>query len=113
MTEPLPLCPDCGALPGEPHDPNCDVAECNGCGKQRLWCAMSGDCGKHDPAAAIWRGEWSGVRGCWARGWWVIWTDDRGWVRCPEGAPGATEDLSRWSHYRQTGCDGPRERSRG
>lgn len=52
-------CPDCGAEPGEQHDPNCDVAMCTLCGRQRLSC----DC--EDGETDIWSGIWPGIKECY------------------------------------------------
>lgn len=52
-------CNDCGAKPGEQHDPNCDVARCTSCGCQRLSC----DC--EDGETDVWTGCWPGVKECY------------------------------------------------
>jgi hypothetical protein len=50
----LLLCHDCGAKPGEQHQPGCDVQSCSVCGGQRLQC----NCKGHDPQFARWTGIW-------------------------------------------------------
>jgi hypothetical protein len=64
-------CHDCGAKPGEIHNPNCDVTRCSSCGGQRLQC----NCPDHDPAFARWTGFWPGKLECIALGM-ITW--DRG-----------------------------------
>ena len=48
---------DGAVKPGQPHDPNCDIARCSSCGGQRLSCA---GCADHDPLFARWTGLWPG-----------------------------------------------------
>lgn len=62
-------CYDCGAKPGEIHNPNCDVQRCSVCGGQRLQCSCRG----HDPAFARWTGFWPGELECIALGLMAIW----------------------------------------
>ena len=52
-------CPDCNASIGEEHDENCDVAECDTCGGQRLSC----DCKEENHAK--WTGYWPGIDYCY------------------------------------------------
>lgn len=54
MTETIRNCPDCAVVPGQPHEPGCDVEHCSVCGGQALQC----DCEGHDPAFARWTGLW-------------------------------------------------------
>lgn len=54
--ESMEPCPDCDAVPGQPHDRNCAVEICSVCGKQRSGC----DCKGHDKAFARWTGLWPG-----------------------------------------------------
>ena len=49
-------CPDCGARPGEMHEPGCDVERCSVCGGQYISCRCPG----HDRAFARWSGWWPG-----------------------------------------------------
>jgi len=53
----LETCHDCGAKPGEIHQPGCDVERCSACGGQRLSCCCKGE---HDPVYAVWKGIWPG-----------------------------------------------------
>lgn len=85
-------CGDCGAVPGQAHDPGCDVERCSVCSRQALQgcvhvCALSYDedpdepnhsdpeyCGfsaedyegieRHDPTKVRWTGVWPGVLEC-------------------------------------------------
>jgi hypothetical protein len=50
-------CPDCDVAPGQPHDPNCDVARCLATGGQRLG---HGD-EEHDCGNDVWTGQWPGT----------------------------------------------------
>jgi len=52
----LETCPDCGAIPGQPHREGCDVERCSVCGDQWFICACRG----HDKAFARWTGFWPG-----------------------------------------------------
>lgn len=56
----LRKCGDCGAKPGQPHDPNCDVQRCSVCGGQRLQCDPT-ECVDHDPLFARWTGIFPGM----------------------------------------------------
>ncbi len=58
-TSALRNCPDCAAMPGHPHDLNCDVQICSVCGGQRLQCNVN-KCRDHDPLFARWTGIWPG-----------------------------------------------------
>ncbi|HEU5304387.1 MAG TPA: hypothetical protein VFU40_07065 [Gemmatimonadales bacterium] len=49
-------CLDCAVLPGDPHDPDCDVARCLQTGHQRLTCQAEHDCGQDK-----WTGTWPGL----------------------------------------------------
>lgn len=55
----LANCHDCGALPGQPHNQNCDTERCSVCGGQRLQCDPD-TCVNHDPLFARWSGLWPG-----------------------------------------------------
>lgn len=84
-----PVCHDCHAKPGEPHDDGCDTARCLQTGGQRLACAK-----RHDHGRDIWTGMWPGEAECREFGWFSRFTE-RGWERCAEDAPGAGPDLNR------------------
>lgn len=48
-----PNCHDCGAKPGELHDPGCDMEQCPECGGQLICCGHKG------PHARLpWTGDW-------------------------------------------------------
>ena len=102
-------CGDCGAQPGQPHTPGCDVARCLYTGMQRIACDSGAwraygpeeegdeqpddfheDCGED-----VWAGEWPGDEDCRRLGLWCYWEDGRGWVECAPDHPKATEDLNR------------------
>jgi hypothetical protein len=87
-------CPDCGAKPGQMHEKGCDVERCPACGHQLIGC----DCSLGLVKALgrmPWTGEWPGDAECREYGWYTVLVPEEGWVSCPKGTPGATEDLSR------------------
>lgn len=53
-------CPDCGAKPGELHDPGCDHEQCPCCREQAIGC----DCSCDDSERLPWTGVAAGVREC-------------------------------------------------
>lgn len=57
MTD-LPNCYDCGAKPGELHDPGCDVERCPECGYQFISCGCKNEDIKHP--RLHWTGVWPG-----------------------------------------------------
>ncbi len=107
-------CPDCGVLPGVPHEAGCDVARCLRTGMQRIQCGMDiplftslgilhdwlpakpphpgEDCGQD-----TWTGGWPGVADCIRLGWYSYWMpgSDPCFVRCGRDHPGAGPDLNR------------------
>ena len=86
-------CPDCGASPGELHQPACDVEQCPYCGGQLLSC----DCRRIPPLddRMPWRGLWPGVAECREFGWFARLVPGKGWVPCDPKEPDAREDLNR------------------
>ncbi len=56
MSEQMTNCRDCGAKPGQCHNPGCDVERCSVCGGQWIMCGCEG----HDACFARWSGFWPG-----------------------------------------------------
>lgn len=83
-------CPDCDVMPGEPHRPGCDVERCSWCGGQAISC----DCEISGIPHTVWSGEWPGKAECREYGFYCLWVDGVGWVRCDKDTPGAVEDLN-------------------
>lgn len=81
-------CGDCAVEPGQLHRDGCDVARCARTGQQRLQC-------NHDDCNTTWTGQWPGEAECIEYGWYSFWDQNRGWVRCAAGEPGAGPDLNR------------------
>jgi len=98
MYEPMKQnCHDCGAEPGECHEPGCDVEICSSCGGQRLGCG----CSDHDSEISKWTGFMPGVLECVAR---EMYARERnypgvggGWIKCGHDDPGARPDLNSYS----------------
>ena len=120
MTEPR-SCYDCGAKPGELHEPGCDVETCPRCGSQMISCGCVYEVngldqetleeehpdiytgGPTDEMYAKFDAEWGARRIPWAGephgaasarklGWWVKWSP--GWKKCAANDPDACEDLN-------------------
>lgn len=87
-------CPDCGVMPGRPHEDGCDVARCLATGRQRLSCPRDHEAGDLDCGWDIWTGEWPGDADAIRLGWYSKFTD-RGWVRCGADDPEASPDMNR------------------
>lgn len=118
-------CNDCGAKPGEFHQPGCDVERCPMCGGQSISCdCIYTFCGydmdtleedhpdiyRNGPTEAMlkkwddefylasrlpWTGLWPGVEECREYGFWCKWVEGQGWVPCGASDPEATENLTR------------------
>ena len=95
-------CHDCGAQPGELHNPGCAVERCPDCGGQALQCLHShGDrifCENTSNEVLTsdllpWDGEWPGVKECREYGFYCKMTQ-HGWQPCSPNEPGAREDLN-------------------
>lgn len=105
MTE-LKPCHDCGAAPGEQHQPGCDTEVCYLCGGQAIQCysqhrcptdgtifttseCVTGEDGwpgvVNDEDRLPWTGEWPGVAEC----------REFGWYANVVGYRAPTEDLTR------------------
>jgi len=61
---PTAPCPGCDVLPGQRHQPDCDVARCHQTGLQRLGCTRP-----HDHGDDPWTGTYPGEQECRAYGW--------------------------------------------
>lgn len=101
----------CGAVIGEYHNDNCDIARCRKCGDQ----AWVSDCGKWKPD--VWTGWWPGTIECIELDLWVNMIDpgqpgnEKGryikWEPCEADHPNARVDLNRlysvtvWDKKRQ------------
>ena len=108
------MCHDCGAFPGEAHEPGCDVERCPICGGQMIACACDSDF-RDSPqwrteiielgGLLPWTGTWPGVREAIEYDFWCRWTllapSERnryatsGWVRCDKTDQGSKVDLNR------------------
>ena len=86
-------CRDCGARPGEFHEPGCDVEQCPYCGGQLISC----ECRRKPPLddRMAWTGLWPGVAECREFGWYARMVSGKGWVSCGSDEPEAIEDLNR------------------
>lgn len=109
-------CNDCGALVGEPHLDECDVARCLFTGGQRLICGSLGFLGieveDHDCGTEAWTGVWPGEAECREFGWWTEFIPPAPgeqfgrWERRQEGDPGAVPNTNRlvtdarWDRHR-------------
>ncbi len=119
------VCPDCGAEPGELHDPGCDVERCQRCGHQAICCPCIYEVNGINAATLeqthpkvytdgpteemlekfesawgekrlVWTGEWPGVSECREFGLWCRMVSGYpGWHPCQKDDPGAREDLNR------------------
>jgi hypothetical protein len=95
-------CHDCQAMPGEFHQPGCDVESCPFCGHQIISC----DCAKDEDfytelqqvGAIPWSGMWPGQKEAieydfWCR--WALTITGHAWQRCAKGDHGARVNLNR------------------
>lgn len=116
-------CPDCGVKRGQVHQPGCDVERCPFCGGQMIVChcpyayfGFNIDTleEKHPdifanglpdelmekyeehlrPHLMAWDGVWPGVLECREYGFWCKWVEGKGWQKCSEDDPDASEDLN-------------------
>jgi hypothetical protein len=104
-----PTCHDCGAKPGELHQPGCDVERCPACGGQAISCLSDKDdalfCENlnervEESERMPWDGEFPGTKAAIEYGFYSFWGPDHGmpdktWVRCGKDDPGAGPDLNR------------------
>lgn len=110
-------CHDCGAAPGEFHQPGCDVERCPFCGSQITSCgcirlhfvigydedpsteqSREWERALNEKGRLPWTGEWPGVAECREFGWYSYWElgeTTRRRVSCSADHPEASEDLNR------------------
>ena len=95
-------CHDCGAKPGEEHNPGCDVERCSVCKGQFIGCGCEG----HDSSKVKWTGWWPGELECVNRGWFSRMIPGKmGWHPCKWYDPDATPDMNRWAVFSICGED--------
>lgn len=104
-TETLPACPDCAADVDEAHAPNCAVARCPACDKQRLSCACCITNPEAASAPSLWSGLWPGEAEAMFRGWYARLVPGEGWIMCTADEEGAQPDLNRLAIFNATGID--------
>ncbi len=94
-TTPLPKCHDCGALPGELHDPGCDTEICPDCGGQFFVCCEHRDAPTHPRIP--WTGRWPGTVECEEYGFWCTMDPVTFAIGgpCEKDHPHARHDLNR------------------
>jgi hypothetical protein len=120
--KPTRTCGDCGAKPGEFHQPGCDVERCPYCGDQLISCGCLSDKKKSrwiHKNLMPWTGVWPGEEECIEFDLWCRWIPTPGfeenkakfgteeafrrlgnrgighWGVCTKETPGARPDLNR------------------
>jgi hypothetical protein len=93
LTEFPQECYDCGAKPGECHEPGCFKERCSVCGDQHVLC----DCEGHDPGFARWTGFMPGALEALALGLVDHW-EGAGSVTNKTCVVGMNDFMVKWSH---------------
>lgn len=103
-------CLDCDVLPGEAHEPGCEVESCVRCGGQKISCACLKEDAYHTEIQELggvlpWTGIPVGAKEAIEYGFWRKWSliaphdgnnlQTSGWICCSASDQGARPDLDR------------------
>lgn len=96
---PMQDCHDCGAKPGEVHDPGCDTEVCPFCGGQAMCCGCPELEDANEEDLIPWDGEWPNVKTCRIYNLYSRARDKNDppgpyWIPCDKDDPRGGEDLN-------------------